>query len=640
MPLYTAELDSLKKELIELRRYNSFYGFEGDELNLTEYKKQQYKLSKKVASYVEHFKQEQWKDIASFLKNNELNEYEYAENTKVEDIPEISYNAENALISQVSEENYFNAPELELVFDQVNLLSYHDVAADTRLELSEKSSTIMKDLDRIFTFEIDRIKGQKSSLSNVVLIQKISKVQEKIRTEKINEASVLMSRFYNENKNDITLGYLYSEILFAKAGLGNQKSLSKARNIANTVCFLTDRSDDALVSYYRYLYVCREFCYDKDRALQLLRDFVLLDPEKMLSSNALVKRNGFYLKCLLLFLRFDIKNWNPYEIESMQTICLKSVAGGVIYLSFLRNELVRHLDSVRYGGFLNIEHHLYNIKVAHEKIVQKIQTSFTRKGLPKTSVGNISTVGQKYLQNFLLAAKIPTFSDYITNTSLLGVQYIESTKNDKYLSSLGMGDHSLWRAWISKITSETSLQRADIIPVEQVLKESKILSKYENLINRAHDYEMEIYKKEEYDKVRELLSEITSAGIIKVILGENKYSVFDYGSPWSALKEYYNNLRLSNTGMHCQLATELLQEKGKLGLFWNLEELQMMLEAVNLVIDNKTLGLKARLDNILEMKDEQSVDDQYMTLSEHLEMYWWVYILMLSLLIFLFNMIS
>ena len=635
MPLYTADVESLKKELVDLRRFNSFYGYEQEELKLAEYVTKKYSLSQRVSSYLDLFDKEQLKDIYCFEEAIEDHSMTLDEADQVD----MEDEAENAIIKQVSEENYFNAPELELIFDQVEFASFHDVDVFPKMAVDPECPQGLKELDKIFTYEIARVKEQKSTLANVVLIQKLTKVQEKIRNQKLNEASVLISRFYTDNKQDVTVGYLYSEVLFAKASLGNQKSLSKAREVANNVCFLTDKSDDELISYYRYLYVCREFLYDRARALQLFREFVLIDPDKYTAPTVLTQRNGFYLKCLMLFLRFNVKEWGPYEVETMHAISARSIAGGVFYIAFLRKEILPHLDSVKLEKFIQIEIALHSIKDSHAKLMQKIQSNFDRDGLPKTGSKQIGTIGQTYLKNFFCAAKIPTFSDYLVNTSVSGVQYVSYTKNDRYLGSLGMSEHSFWRAWVSKITPETSLQRADIIPIEQVMKESRLLSKYESLINKAYEYEIEIYGKEEYKDAKALLSDITSTGIVKIIIGANKYSVFDYGIAWSALKEYYSNVKLAHSNINCQLASDLLLQKGKVGMFWNLEEIQMMVEALNLMIDSKKLGLKARLDAILEMKDEQNVDDQYMTLSEHLEMYWWLYILMISMLIFFFNVV-
>jgi hypothetical protein len=631
MPLYTDQIDLLKKELLNLRKFNTFHGYESNELSLDEYTSKSYKLSPKVLQALSKFKQETLNDVKCFTKNEGILNLNNS----------IDFNINNSIDEELSEDlNYFNAPELELSFDRVNFQSPHYLKTDQiLLENTEVSDTVKK-LDKIFTYEIQRIKERKTSLVKTVLVQKLTKVQEKIKADKLNEASVLMSRFYSESKQDIVIGYLYFEILYAKAGLGNYKSLSKARYVANNVCFLTDKSDEMLVSYYRYIHVCREFSHDQERALQLFREFVLLSNDTLLSSNFLENRNGFFVKCLMLFLLFDINKWNIYEIESLQNFSLKAVSGSVFYLAFMRNTIIKHLDSKRYGSFLQIEIYLNDIQESHAKLIKKIQDEFMPNGLPQNGSKEVSTIGQKYLHDLFLGAKIPTFSDYLVNTSLTGVHYITKTKNDEHLSSMGLSEHSFWRAWISKISPETSLQRADIIPIEQVLNESALLIKYNDIIQKLYDYELEIFNKEEYKESKDFLEEVTAAGIMKVILGENSYSVFEYGMSWNGLKEYFSNIKLSRVKKKHYLISEVLIYKGKNGLFWNLEEIQMMLESVSLIIDNKNIGIMARLEQSLEKKSEKIVNNEYMSLSEHLELYWWIYILIISLSVFIFNIMS
>jgi len=648
MPLYSSELEVLKKELADLRKFKKFFGFEGDELLANEYMSKSYTLSEKTKKKLNQFVKEQERDLNSFAKSPTITELDL---TDLEENAEKNFRLQHGLQQNSNseseldgndgnyEDKYFNAPDLDLLFDHVFLESYHMLTPSEELLALDECHHSVEDLDRIFQYETNRVKLSKTSVNNAMLLQKVAKVHDKIKQNKVNEASVLISRFYNENKQDILLGYLYSEILYAKTALGNPKSLSKARSVSNTVCFLTDKSDEELISYYRYIYVCREFNNDKDRALQLFRDFVLINEDKIISSSLLTQRRGFYLKCLLLFLKFETSSWNSYEIETMAAFSHKSLSGGSFYVEFIRKNVLRHIDSVRFHKFLQVEIDLYNLKKSHAKLIGKIKDNFAKSGLPKNGSQTLHTVGQKYLQKFFLIAKLPTFSDYLTNVSISGVHYLENTENDKHLAANGMSEHSFWRSWVSKITSEPSLQRSDIIPIEQVLSETKLLVKYDSLIKKFNNYELEIFNKEEFLEVRDLLGDIGSKGVVAVILGENKYSVFDYGQPWTGIRDYYLSLKLSHQ-YNCKLASELLQQKGKDGVVWNLEEIQLMLDSINLIIDNKRLGLKARLETIIEKKEEESVDDQYMSISEHIEIYWWLYVVLVSLLILFFNLIG
>lgn len=634
MPLYTAELDLLKRELVELRKFNLYRGYEGDELTLSEYAEIKYSLPEKIKKQIKHFVHEQERDLMSFSKNSDS--YKATNRNKSFDAyvhDELEVSSEEPIGS----DNYFNAPDLELSFDRVKFKSYHSRNASREVETEE--SIALRDLDKIFQHEISRVKEMKASLALASVQLKISKVYDKVKQGKINEASVLISRFYNENKQDITIGYLYFEILFAKASLGNQKALAKAREVANNVCFLRDKSDEDLLLYYRYIYVCREYAHDIDKAMQLFRDFVLITPDKYISKNAISSKDGIALKCLLLFLRFDISTWNSYEAETMQEIAHKSIAGGIWYIAFMRKDILKLTESVRYDKFLQIETDLYNLKKSHAKIIEKIKANFQTSGLPNGASNDMHTVGQLYLKKFFLSAKMPTLYEYLSNVSVVGTMYLENTKQDKKLAAKGLDEHFFWRAWISRITDESSLQRGDIIPVEQVIKEAKLLAKYESIAIKAFNYEKEIFDLPEYDDYRNLLPDITQKGILSVMLGENKYSVFDYGLPWTGIRDFYNNINSVNNPEN-QLASSLVLKKGKVGIIWNLEELQMLLESLNLIIDSKTLGIKGRLDAIKNSKDEHyRNNEQYMSLSEHLELYWWLYILLVSLCIVLFNII-
>lgn len=641
MPLYTSELNLLKKELVELRRFNKFYGYEGEELTLSEYKEKNYELPANIRKFLQSFVHEQEKDILSFAKQTSSEIKIINGNQSIDTFSLYTGNIIDDFAEETEDEtlnkNYFKADELELLFDKVKFTSYHSITPSR--EVSVENDLVMKDLDRIFQKEMTRVKSLKSTISIITLLQKINKVYDKIKQNKLSEASVLISRFYNENKQDITLGYLYLEVLYAKAGAGNQKALSKARDVANNVCFLTDKSDESLLNYYRYIYVCREYNYDQERALQIFREFVLIDPERFTSKSLLTQRDGFFLKCLILFLRFDINQWSAFEIETMFSVAHKSLAGGIFYIAFMRRGLKKHLDSVRFDKFVKIEIDLNNIKRSHSRLMSKIKSNYDKNGLPHNSSKIINTIGQQFLKKFFINAKLPDLYEYLTNTSISGVQYLENTENDKKLASIGINEHSFWRAWISKITDETSLQRSDILPIEQVAKEAKLLSKYESIALNAQEYELEILRKEEYKDVKDILPDVTQKGIISVMLGENTYSVFDYGAPWTGIKDYYNNIKSLKNPVS-QLGSDLIIKKGKVGLFWNLEELQMMLESLNLIIDNKSLGIQGRLDAILSSKSlESGKNDQYMTLSEHLELYWWLYILLVSLLIFMFNIV-
>ena len=650
MPLYTAELDLLKRELVELRKFNLYRGYEGDELTLSEYAEKKYILPEQITKYIKHFVHEQEKDVMSFSRHSDSykatnrnksfdafvhDELEYSEGTEAK----VNQTATTATSVEDKQEtaNYFSAPELELSFDRVKFKSYHKRNASREVETEE--SIALRDLDKIFQHEMARIKELKASLALASVQMKVAKVYDKVKQGKLNEASVLISRFYNENKQDITIGYLYFEILFAKAATGNQKSLAKAREVANNVCFLRDKTDEDLLLYYRYIYVCREYAHDIDKALQLLRDFVLITPDKFISQNAISHKDGLVLKCLLLFMRFDVASWNSYEAETMQEIVSKTIAGGIWYIAFLRKDILKLAEAVRFEKFTQVETDLYNLKRSHNKLMDKIKSNFQTNGLPNGASNEMHTVGQIYLQKFFKVAKLPSFVEYLSNVSVMGTMYLENTKNDNKLMAKGLDEHFFWRMWISRITDESSLQRSDILPIEQVIKEAKLLAKYESIATKAFNYEKEIFDMAEYDDYRNLLPDITQKGILSVMLGENKYSVFDYGLPWTGIRDFYNNINSVNNPEH-QLASSLILKKGKLGIIWNLEELQMLLESLNLIIDSKTLGIKARLDAIKNSRDENYKNqEQYMSLSEHLELYWWLYILLVSLCILLFNLI-
>ncbi len=649
MPLFTKDLEVLKKDLAELRHFKHFYGYRSEELKLEEYARVDYNLSNEVREYLESFVKEQEQDLNWFSKSlldtvpEEIKDDENSDN-KGEGAEKTDSEKEAVKVKEVKKprkdnsNNYFKAPSLELLFEKVDFYSYQQSQPAATLLFNDEVNDIVKNLDRVFVFEIERIKANKSTFSSVATLPKIEKVRAKVIENKINEAAILMSRFYNENKQEVILGYLYSEILYAKTALGNQKSLSKAREVASTVCFLTDRSDEELISYYRYIYVCREFNYDKEKSFQLFRDFVLLNEDKIVSPTVLTQRNGFYLKCLILFLHFDFNNWNIYEIESIYSFVYRSVSGGAFYLYFIRQNMLPHLDTVRHSKFITVEESLYNIKNSHEKLMHSIHEKYDTDGLPKDGSKSMHTVGQKYIQTLFLNAKLPDFSDYIVNTSLSGISYFDNTANDRMMLSLGMTEHDFWRSWISKISDESSLQRSDIIPLEQVFEESTLLAKYEKVAIKAYEYEIEIYNREEYQEIRNRLTDVTSRGIISVILGENKYSVYDYGLQWTGIKEYFVNSRMASD-LKCQLISDLLLQKGKAGLLWNLEDLQMMLEAISLIIDNKRIGLQARLEQIIEAEEEKNVDDQYMSLTEHISLYWWLYVLLISLLTIFFKLI-
>jgi len=642
MPLYTTELELLKRELSDVRSVSRFSGYISKEYQAGHYKKIKYSLSEKVKAYMQIMISEQERDLLVYAKDpSHVN----LETAKAEDDDLELENKEGELEEteelesteeEIVDDNYFGGQEVELLFSRVAFSSHHDIAHSD--DLRSLDNPVIMALDKIFNYEIERLKVHNKSLfNNVSLMQKVNKTHAKIKAGKIQEASSLISRFYNENKQEILLGYLYLEILFAKAALGSQKSLSIARDVANTVCFLTDKSDENLTSYYRYIYVCREFVHDKEKALQLLRDFVLVDADRLMSNEALVQRDGFYMKCVILFLRFDPRGWNSFEIENMNKFINESLAGGVFYIYFIRDKLLGLIDTVRFKRFLMTEINLFNIYDSHSRFMEFIKANYTKRGIPKHGPDGMYTVAEKYIQNFLLLSKMPDFSDFLTNTSIAGTKYLEHTANDRYLQSYGMSTNSFWRSWVAKITYETSLQNPNILPVELIVGESKLLSKYKALVDKAYEYEKDILNLEKYQSVKELLTDVRTDAIMSAVFGENKYNPMTYGLLLDSMRDYYDKLTMI-TNVNSNLVSGLIIERGKQGLFWNLEEIQLMLDSLNLTIDNKQVGVKARLDKLKNSKNNE-VEAEYTSLAEHLGAYWWVYILLVSLIVVLFNMI-
>ncbi|MCP4355569.1 MAG: hypothetical protein GY793_08080 [Proteobacteria bacterium] len=632
----------LKKELTDVRTVSRVVGYMSKEHPLEYYKKLRYGLSDKISAHVRYLMIEQEKDLLVYTQDPSVVNVELETDFEDEDVTEnfeqqTETSAEDSAEQDITSENYFDAPELELLFNRVAFNSHHD--AQISDDLKSLDDPVIIALDKIFSFELERLEvNNKSLIDHVSMTQKVGRVHSKIKEGRLQEASSLMSRFYNENKQKLLFGYLYLEILYAKAALGSQKSLSIARDVANTLCFLTDKSDEVLINYYRYIYVCREFVHDKEKALQLFRDFVLVDADKLGSNESLIQRDSFYMKCMILFLRFDPRGWNVFEIENMSKFVNESISGGIFYIFFIRDKILKLLDSVRYKHFVPVEVNLYNLYDSHSKIMHFIKSNYADNAVPKGGSLQMFTCAKKYVQNFLLSSKVPDFSEFLTNTSISGTRFLEHTTNDKYLQNLGMFDNGFWRSWICKITFETSLQNPGILPLELVVREAKLLTKYEALANKAHTFEKEILADEKYAEVKDFLGNVRADAIMAVTFGENKYNPLTYGLSVDSMKSYYETLKAINNVAN-NLVSGLIVERGNVGLFWNLEEIQLMLESLNLTIDNKQVGIKARLDMLLNSKQESLESDEYMGFTEHLSLYWWVYALLVSLMIIIFNMV-
>ena len=220
------KLEDLKKDLVTIREVSGSFYYPPVDKSVDEHKRAHYILPQTVRLKLLRLKKQQLEDVKTFAKHRD----EFSTDDAI--------NAASSL--EDNEINYFNAKELESVLDRVNYETFYDVESSE--DLVEGATTLLVTLDKIFKYEIQKLKLSKIGANYVGIIQKISKVHDKIKANNLAEAITLMTRYYNEEKKHKVVGYLYFELLYAKVSKGNLKTLAKARDVANNVCFLAEKA--------------------------------------------------------------------------------------------------------------------------------------------------------------------------------------------------------------------------------------------------------------------------------------------------------------------------------------------------------------------------------------------------------------
>lgn len=476
---------------------------------------------------------------------------------------------------------------------------------------------------------------------SIATLQKLKTAVHSVGMKRIKDALTCLKSAKEDDPNNRSLAYVISQILYFKVQNGGSESLPEARAEAKKSCLYSDNCDAHQLRQYRYVYVLQECVHSPKRAIELMREFYLLNPESMTEGNGLGAHQGVHFKTWILLSTLNAELLTTFEIESLITISSMATSGVCFYLNIMRPVILKRLENekdlsiqklIKLEEMLNVSYENY------KGIAATVEQGYDEEFNLTPSSEHLWTIEQRYTSLLLKATKFPEFDEVYLYTSLDAKRYSTEAYPNKAMAALGLANVNYWQVWSIAIADNEGKGASRTFPVNRMALHAEIYKKFDEILKDLEAYEESIIPPEKWE-------------LIEKYMPEYEYQIFPHvavgpGAFLAPSNPYYLNFyRAWVKERPCgPLPSKILKEYAEKGHFIDVDEVIAAFEGAVRVIVDDVHGLKVRAKAALKLclldsdghKSEKVKD---MIRDGHFNDYWWLYFIALPLAVLTFYMV-
>lgn len=472
---------------------------------------------------------------------------------------------------------------------------------------------------------------------SIAIIQKIEKAMSALASDRLHDTLLILKDAKRDDPHNRHIAFILSQALYFKVHQGQTALLPQAREEAKKSCVFTEKFDELRLLQYRYHYAVAEFAVSKERCIEMLREYFLLSPESIISKEGLRAHACIHLKAWLLLSELPIKFWDNFEYTSLLNLIRHTCGGTVLYVYLFRGKLIEDIqakDKNIYPDFYELEQGICLSIERYGSItapITKIESQIDQ-SLPWT-------LYQRYLGLFLSYAPTPSWDEIMLNVSLDGRGYETAGFPDKQNKGSGLINFSYWGTWAHSLTPYQDIYTPHILPTLKIAEELAITKELDKLLKELEDFEVHLFPDtDEYDLV---LIHMPSYAY-KSFMQLSSVGASTFRAPREQFFTPYYRSWCTNEPMPSPLPSEIVRAQAEKGGFISLEEAVGFFDGAVRILPDKTHGLKARINNVLEYMKKQEAQKEHNggdALGHHLKEFWWLYFGIVPLAIFTFIII-
>ena len=489
--------------------------------------------------------------------------------------------------------------------------------------------------------------NQRELAYSINTMNKLKKAIDALSHARVNDALTVLRNAKRDDPHNRHLAFALSQIFYYKAMNGQPAFLPEARNEAKRATLSNDNFDRSKLLFYRYIYVICEAHFDKEKTVELMREFYLLSADSLTGSKGLFSHSGLHLKAWVLMHDMPDTSWTKFEIDSLLEI-IQTVPGGVLmYDTFLRkrfSETSKKSNRPELQSFTSLEQNISLSIQRYNDILNDIDTYFDDQGYLIENTDHTWTIMNRYITGFLQSSPIPTLDSIYLNCSLNARHYSKKIPEDDALKSKDLHGIMFWQVWGISITPDPAAYSNALLPTKRVGRIALFLKQLDDLLICLSAYEETIISKDKWEIIRPYMPYYQYQSFIYVGAGPRAFKTpkDPYFSPMH---------RRWSRNEQAALPSTIIREQASIGAFTSIEEAVAAFYGIEKIINDPTHGLKARAKEALKMclKDKEQREGrsektqaqaQVLAVETHFRSYWWVYLIGGPIAIALISMIA
>lgn len=468
---------------------------------------------------------------------------------------------------------------------------------------------------------------------SIAMLNKMKTAVESVAVGRINDGMTVLRTAKKSAPNNRSLAFMLSQIYYFKAANGASESLPEARGEAKKAALYAEDVSSEQLMHYRYSYVVHESNHDQEKALNLIREFYLLNPESLTEGHGLGVHDGLHLKAWILLSMMDASVLTNFEVESLLSITMTASTGVNFYLNVMRPQILPRLankDDAVIAPLYLVEEMLAKSYQNYSDLVSVIQNNFDEKGdlLPESQY--MWTLENKYMSLLVKAAPLPRFDDVYLYTSLDAKRHSAEAYPNRAMAAMGLANVNYWQVWSLAITAAEGRGGARTMPVKRLVPYAEVFRKFDRMLQTLQEFEKEIVPDEKWELIEKFMPDYEYSIFPHVAVGPEAFQV--PSNPY-----YLNFYRQWVTSKpKGPLPSEIIRIYAENGNFIEPDEVIAAFQGIARVITDDVHGLKARAKEALklclkEQKGKGADRARDILRETHFNDYWWLYVIVLPL---------
>lgn len=437
--------------------------------------------------------------------------------------------------------------------------------------------------------EVQRMNGLLGNFGPVGVgtLQKMKQADKYLREGNIGPCLRVLQGAKSSDPHNNILAYMISQINYFQTHNAHSDALPDARSEAKkSGAYSEHLGGDALLRF-RYDAVAAEMPFSHKKAIEWLKEFVLLDADNISGETSFLKSHGIYFRSWLLLSMLPYKLWNDYIFQNIEDMVTNVIGGAAFYIHILRDPCMRALRerAVPPAAVKRIEEKLALAQGHYEDIAQAFHSGWSeRSTLPWT-------VKNRYLSMFYDAGPFPKFDEVLLYVSLNGRQFDVNAPPQNVFARSGLERENYWRLWALVFNEESNKRLFTILPVKETAAEQDFYREAERALqtlkeNENAEIETETWNEAEPHMVRWTMDHLLAIGT----RNNNPRQKFTPSSPpfshlyreWS----YQNNKN--------PLTGTLMENVASLGGFSGPQEIVAAFEGASALVNEPNYGIRAQ----------------------------------------------